>query len=388
MKWSRVAALCRKESLQIVRDPSSILMAFVMPVVLIFIFGYGVNLDVSRSPVAVVARDDSPAANNLQAALRASTSLRVSEAESIDAADRLLAAGKVRGYLVIDATFGRQLAQSTVATPAQGGGSLPAQGATPSLLIVTDGSLPNIAATVAGNLQGVASAWHAQWLGEKTGSAAAPPLRVEARSWFNPSTESRNFLIPGSIVIIMTVLGALLTSLVVAREWERGTMESLLAAHVTRGELLLSKLIPYYVLAIIGMVICVLAATLVMGVPFRGSLLVLLLVTTLFLGGTLGLGLLISTKTRNQFNAAQAALNIAYMPAVMLSGFVYEIASMPKIIQWVANLLPARYFVSAVQTLFQAGTVWRALLPDIAFLAVTAAVFLGITYAKTRETLE
>jgi ABC-2 type transport system permease protein len=372
MKWSRVAALCRKESLQIMRDPSSILMAFVMPVVLIFIFGYGVNLDVSRSPVAVVARDDSPAANNLQAALRASTSLRVSEAQSIEAADRLLAAGKVRGYLVIDPQFGKLLSR----------------GGAPSLLINTDGSLPNIAATVAGNLQGVASAWHAQWLAEQAGSTAAPPLRVEARSWFNPSTESRNFLIPGSIVIIMTVLGALLTSLVVAREWERGTMESLLAAQVTRGELLLSKLIPYYVLAIIGMVICVLVATTVMGVPFRGSLLVLLLVTTLFLGGTLGLGLLISTKTRNQFNAAQAALNIAYMPAVMLSGFVYEIASMPKVIQWVANLLPARYFVSAVQTLFQAGTVWRALLPDIAFLAVTAAVFLGITYARTRETLE
>jgi ABC-2 type transport system permease protein len=381
MKWSRVSALCRKESLQIVRDPSSILMAFVMPVVLLFIFGYGVNLDVSRSPVAVVARDDSPAAQNLEAALRANPALKVRTAESIAAADRLVAAGKVRGYLVIDTQFGQRLAQ-------RGIGPAPVQGDAPSLLIVTDGSLPNIAGTVAANLQGVASAWHAQWLSEQGGGAAAPPLRVEARSWFNPSTESRNFLIPGSIVIIMTVLGALLTSLVVAREWERGTMESLLAAQVTRGELLLSKLIPYYVLAIIGMVTCVLVATLVMHVPFRGSLLVLLLVTTLFLGGTLGLGLLISTKTRNQFNAAQAALNIAYMPAVMLSGFVYEIASMPKIVQWVANLLPARYFVSAVQTLFQAGTVWRALLPDIAFLAVTAALFIGITYAKTRETLE
>jgi ABC-2 type transport system permease protein len=125
-----------------------------------------------------------------------------------------------------------------------------------------------------------------------------------------------------------------------------------------------------------------------MGVPFRGSLLVLLLVTTLFLAGTLGLGLLISTKTRNQFNAAQAALNIAYMPAVMLSGFVYEIASMPKIVQWVANLLPARYFVSAVQTLFQAGVVWPALLPDLAFLAITGALFIGITWLKTKETLE
>jgi ABC-2 type transport system permease protein len=371
MKWSRVKALCRKESLQIIRDPSSILMAFVMPAVLLFIFGYGVNLDVSRSPVALVLRDDSPAAQSLASALRANPALRVRTAETIAAADQLLATSKVRGYVVVDPQFGRELAT----------------GGKPALLIVTDGSQPNTAVTVAANVQGVANTWHAQWLGEQ-GGAAAVPLRIEARAWFNPSTESRNFLIPGSIVIIMTVLGALLTSLVVAREWERGTMESLLAAQVSRAELLLSKLIPYYLLAIIGMVTCMLVATTIMGVPFRGSLLVLLLVTTLFLGGTLGLGLLISTKTRNQFNAAQAALNIAYMPAVMLSGFVYEIASMPEVVQWVANLLPARYFVSAVQTLFQAGVVWRALLPDIAFLAVTAALFLGITYKKTRETLE
>jgi ABC-2 type transport system permease protein len=371
MKWSRVWALSRKESLQIMRDPSSILMAFVMPVVLLFIFGYGVNLDVSHSPVAVVAQDDSPAAQNLVAALRGSQVLRVREAGNIEAADHLLAANKVRGYLVIDAQFGRQLLQAGA----------------PALLIVTDGSQPNTAATVANDLQGVINTWHAQWLGEQ-GGKAAPAIRVEARAWFNPSTESRNFLIPGSIVIIMTVLGALLTSLVVAREWERGTMESLLAAHVTRSELLLSKLIPYYVLAVIAMVICVVVATLLMDVPFRGSLLVLLLVTTLFLAGTLGLGLLISTKTRNQFNAAQAALNIGYMPAVMLSGFVYEISSMPKIVQFVANLLPARYFVNAVQTLFQAGVVWRALLPDLAFLAITGALFIGITWIKTKETLE
>jgi ABC-2 type transport system permease protein len=186
----------------------------------------------------------------------------------------------------------------------------------------------------------------------------------------------------------MSVLGALLTSLVVAREWERGTMEGLLAARVTRGELLLAKLIPYYVLAIIAMLTCMVVATTLMGVPFRGSVLVLLAVTTLFLGATLGLGLLISTQTRNQFNAAQAALNVAYLPAVMLSGFVYEIASMPKVVQYFANLLPARYFVSAIQTLFQAGNVWALLLPNMAFLAATAVLFIGLTYRKTRETLE
>jgi ABC-2 type transport system permease protein len=157
---------------------------------------------------------------------------------------------------------------------------------------------------------------------------------------------------------------------------------------VTKVELLLSKLIPYYVLAILAMLTCMAIAVLVMGIPFRGSVLALLLVTTLFLGSTLGLGLLISTKTRNQFNAAQAALNVAYMPAVMLSGFVYEIASMPKLIQIVAHALPASYFMSSLQTLFQAGTVWSALLPQLGFLTITAVVFVGLTLKITRENLE
>ena len=346
------------------------LMAFVMPAVLLFIFGYGVNLDTTRSPVALVMQDAGPAAQSLATALAASPALRVQGVDTAAAAESAMNAGRVRGYILIDPRFSRDLLR----------------GDAPAVQIITDGSLPNTASVVASDVQGVMGAWHAQWLAER-GQVSAMPLRVEARAWFNPSTESRNFLIPGSIVIIMTVIGALLTSLVVAREWERGTMESLLATQITRGELLLAKLVPYYVLAMIGMLTCMLVATTVMGVPFRGSLLLLILVTTLFLGGTLGLGLLISTQTRNQFNAAQAALNIAYMPAVMLSGFVYEIASMPKVVQWVANLLPARYFVSSIQSLFQAGTIWAVLLPDMAFLAATATLFIGLTYFKTRETL-
>ena len=165
-------------------------------------------------------------------------------------------------------------------------------------------------------------------------------------------------------------------------------MESLLAAHVTRSELLLSKLIPYYVLAIIAMFICMIVATTMMGVPFRGSLLVLLLVTTLFLAGTLGLGLLISTQTRNQFNAAQAALNVAFLPAVMLSGWVYEIASMPAPIRAVTYLIPARYFIGALQTLFQAGFVGPILLRDCAFLVASAVFFLGLTAWQTRRRLD
>jgi ABC-2 type transport system permease protein len=208
------------------------------------------------------------------------------------------------------------------------------------------------------------------------------------RYWFNPAAISRNFIVPGSIAIIMTIIGALLTSLVVAREWERGTMEALLSTPVTRTEILLSKILPYYALGIASMLLCVGITVAVFHVPFRGSLTLLILFTSLFLGSSLGLGLLLSTVTRNQFNAAQAALNAAFLPATMLSGFVYEISSMPAPIRAATYLIPARYFVSALQTLFQAGFVGQVLLQDFLFLLVSAVFFLGLTALRTARRLD
>jgi ABC-2 type transport system permease protein len=266
---------------------------------------------------------------------------------------------------------------------------------------VTDGAEPNTANFVENYIR---MAWEG-WLEERAaqrgaaleggadlspgnGPAPAPTVTLEPRFWFNPSAESRNYLIPGSITVIMTVIGALLTSLVVAREWERGTMEALLASPVTRAELLLSKLLPYYALGIISLFICVGVSVFGLGVPFRGTALVLWLVGSLFLGSALGLGLLLSTVTRNQFNAAQAALNAAFLPAVILSGFIYEIRSMPPVIRAVTYLVPARYFVTAMQTLFQAGNVWVVLLKSMLFLAAASAFFIGMTALKTRKRLE
>jgi ABC-2 type transport system permease protein len=369
--WERVWALSRKESLQIVRDPSSILIAFVLPAALLFIFGYGINLDTTQTRIAIVRHDDGAAARGFAAALSNTTALDTRELPSDEVAQRMLAAGGIRGYVVIRNDFSEHVVR---------GAEAPVQ-------VATDASEPNTASFVAANVQGVWEKWREQWLAE-AGVAAPSPVHIEARAWFNPSAESRNFLIPGSIVIIMTILGALLTSLVIAREWERGTMEALLAARVTKGEILLSKLIPYYALAIIAMTTCMVVAVMIMGIPFRGSLLALWLITTLFLGSTLGLGLLISTVTRNQFNAAQTALNVAYMPAIMLSGFIYEISSMPKAIQLVSYAIPARYFMSSLQTLFQAGVIWETLLPDILFMGVTTLMFVALTLKKTGESLE
>ena len=368
----RLRALCRKETLQILRDPSSNIIAFLLPVVMLLIFGYGINLDSSGLRVGLVLEDTGPEARHFADSLYGSPYFRITTGQNRAAMAQALTEGRVRGFIVVPQDFAQKLKRPTDTAP---------------ILVVTDGSEPNTSNFVETY---ALSAWDG-WLQQRAddrGETPAAGVALEPRFWFNPSAESRNYLIPGSITIIMTVIGALLTSLVVAREWERGTMEALLASPVTRAELLLSKLIPYYALGIVSLLICVAVSVLGIGVPFRGSLLVLWLVGSLFLGSALGLGLLLSTATRNQFNAAQAALNAAFLPAVILSGFIYEIRSMPAAIRAVTYLIPARYFVTAMQTLFQAGDLWPVLLPAMLFLAIASLFFIGLTALKTRRRLE
>ncbi|HTL58503.1 MAG TPA: ABC transporter permease [Candidatus Limnocylindrales bacterium] len=369
--FRRLLALCRKESLQIIRDPSSNIIAFLLPVVMLLIFGYGINLDSSGLRVGLVLEDTSPEARHFADSLLGSAYFRITPGYSRAAMGEAMTEGRVRGFIIIPEDFAEKLKRPTDAAP---------------LLIITDGSEPNTSSFVENYVR---SAWEG-WLAERSadrGESREAVVSLEPRFWFNPSAESRNYLIPGSITIIMTVIGALLTSLVVAREWERGTMEALLASPVTRAELLLSKLLPYYALGIISLLICVGVAVFLIGVPFRGSIPVLWLVGSLFLGSALGLGLLLSTVTRNQFNAAQAALNAAFLPAVILSGFIYEIHSMPSLIRGVTYLIPARYFVTAMQTLFQAGDLWPVLLETMLFLAIASTFFIGLTALKTRRRL-
>lgn len=368
----RLTALCRKETLQILRDPSSNIIAFLLPVVMLLIFGYGINLDSSGLRVGLVLEDTGPEARHFADSLYGSPYFRISTGLNRAAMAQALTQGRVRGFVVVPQDFAQKLKHPSDTAP---------------LLIVTDGAEPNTSNFVENYVLNAWDGWLQQRADER-GETPTATVALEPRFWFNPSAESRNYLIPGSITIIMTVIGALLTSLVVAREWERGTMEALLASPVTRAELLLSKLIPYYALGIISLLICVAVSVFGIGVPFRGSVLVLWLVGSLFLGSALGLGLLLSTTTRNQFNAAQAALNAAFLPAVILSGFIYEIRSMPAAIRAVTYLIPARYFVTAMQTLFQAGDLWAVLLPAMVFLAIASLVFIGLTALKTRRRLE
>lgn len=369
---ARLLALCRKEAMQIVRDPSSILIAFVLPVLLLFIFGYGINLDANKVRIGVVLEDSGAEARRFADALAGSPYLEVHPGHDRAAMRARLAAGEVRGMVVIPADFSAKTAQGRGAAAAQ---------------LLTDGAEPNTANFLASYLQGAWQVWQAQRAQDR-GQPPPAQLQLEPRYWFNPDTVSRNYLVPGSISVIMTIIGALLTSLVVAREWERGTMEALLSTPVTRAELLMSKILPYYLLGMAAMLVCVLVATLLMEVPLRGSWWLLFIVSSLFLGSSLGLGLLLSTVTRNQFVAAQGALTAAFLPATMLSGFVFEINSMPPPVQAATYLVPARYFVSALQTLFQAGDIWPVLLLNTGWLLLSACFWLGLTALKFRRRLD
>jgi ABC-2 type transport system permease protein len=281
-------------------------------------------------------------------------------------------AGKIRGIIVIPVDFDVNMQRD---------------GNIAQIQVITDGSEPNTANFVQGYAQGVWQKWQQQ-RAEDHGQVFQSAIDVQMRYWFNPAAISQHFIIPGSITIIMTVIGAILTSLVIAREWERGTMEALLSTQVTRSELLLSKLLPYYVLGMAAMALCMCVSVFILGVPFRGSLWLLFGISSLFLASTLGMGLLISTLTRNQFNAAMVALNAGFLPAVMLSGFIFQIDSMPTVVRAITYFIPARYFVSALQSLFLAGNISGILVVNTVFLAASAVGFIGLTALKTRRRLD
>lgn len=323
LSWHRVRALCIKETRQIIRDPSSWLIAVVIPLMLLFIFGYGINLDSSRLHVGVLLDQQSEEALSFAHTVSASPFIAPTISDNRQHLVDLMQAGRIRGIITIPVNFAEQMARNGDTAPIQ---------------VITDGSEPNTANFVQAYAQGIWQIWQQQ-RAEDRGESFQPLIDVQTRYWFNPAAISRHFIIPGAITIIMTVIGAILTSLVIAREWERGTMEALLSTEVTRTELLLCKLVPYYFLGMLAMLLCMLVSVFILGVPWRGSLLILFLISSLFLLSTLGMGLLISTLTRNQFNAAQVALNAAFLPSIMLSGFIFQIDSMPAIIRIVTYII-------------------------------------------------
>lgn len=367
----RLAGLIRKEFLQIVRDPSSIAIAFLMPLVLLLLFGYGVSLDSEHIPLGMVIEAQGADASDFASSFHDSVYFRTTRFRDKRDAVRAMMSGRISAVVVLKQEFSRQMRQP--------------DGAPVQLLL--NGVDENTARIISGYVDGAFQ----KWLERNAASKGIPletPVRTEQRIWFNSELRSRNFLVPGLIAVIMTLIGALLTALVMAREWERGTMEALLVTPISMNEVILGKLVPYFLLGMGGLALSVTMALWLFEVPLRGSLWVLFASSGLFLVTALGMGLLISSVAKNQFVAGQVAIIGTFLPAFILSGFIFDINSMPQIVQLITHVIAARYYVAILQTLFLAGDEWSVILPNAGALVILSLIFLGLTWKNTRKRLE
>jgi ABC-2 type transport system permease protein len=367
----RLGGLVRKEFLQIFRDPSSIAIAFLMPLVLLLLFGYGVSLDSESIPVALVVEQPSADTASFTAAFHKSRYFVPTTYATTRAAEAAMMQRRVNAIVVLRQDFAQRL-HSADGAPIQ---------------LIVNGVDANTAQIIAGYVQGVWGNW-LEHIALARGQTLTLPVQIEQRVWFNSELRSRNFLVPGLVAIIMTLIGALLTAMVMAREWERGTMEALLVTPVTMTEVILGKLIPYFILGMGGLALSVAMALWLFEVPLRGSPWLLFATSALFLLTALGMGLFISTVARSQFVAGQIAIITTFLPAFLLSGFIFDIGSMPAIVKVITHVIAARYYVAILQTLFLAGNSWSVVLPNALALAALAAVFLGLTHLKSRKRLE
>jgi len=367
----QLKALMKKEALQVVRDPSSILITFVLPLILLFIFGYGLSLDAKHIKTAIVLEDHSPMAQSFYHSFEATDYIDTIVFDHRDLAELAMINGHVRAVLVIPNDFSQKI--------------LSRQGANVQLL--NDGTDPNTATILNNYVNGVVTSWVSQQI---TDGQIRNQIVIDAkpRIYFNAERNTRNSLVPGSIVLVMAIIGVMLTSLVVAREWERGTMEAMLATPVRKIDMIIGKLLTYYLLGMTSTLVCTLIAAFLFDVPFRGSALAMFLASSVFLCVVLGQGYLISTITRNQFLASEVSLVIAFLPNYILSGVLFEISSMPAPIRVLTYIFPARYYVTCLQTVFLAGDVWPLLIKNMACICVIGVFVLTMTIIKTPKRLE
>jgi ABC-2 type transport system permease protein len=367
----RFTALLRKEVRQMLRDKSNLAVGLLLPVALILLFGYGLSFDVKNAPVAVVMEDRSPTARELVDGLQGSPYIASVFAADMAEAERLMMVGTVDGIVRVPMDFSRRLNAGDA-----------------RIQLLLNGVDSSSAQTIEGYVSGAIGSW-AQQQADRAGNKPAGIGNVEVvqRMWFNEAGESRWFLIPGLIVLVLTLIGGFLTSLLIAREWERGTLESLFVTPVRPMEIVLSKIAPYMVVGVIDLGLCLLAAHFLFHVPMRGSLVVIVIAGLLYLMVSLLLGLWISGVTRNQFQASQMALLASFMPAMMLSGFVFDLRNVPVVIQVISQLLPATHFMALIKTLFMAGNNWPVIFLNCGILALYALVLMFATQRTLRKTL-
>jgi len=369
VKAQRLLAVSRKEFLHVRRDPRSLGLGIAIPVVLLLLFGYVLTLDVDRVPLAVRDLSRTPESRKLVSRFEGSRYFQVTlRAEGHPEVEAAIDDGRVLAALVIPEDFAARV-RSDRASVVQ---------------LLLDASEANTATIALGYAEAVVSGYSAdlevRWAKAKGLQGIRPPLDVHSRVWFNTDLESRNFIVPGLISVIMMIIAALLTSLTVAREWEQGTMEQLVATPVTGPELILGKLLPYFVIGMVDLSVAVAMGKYLFHVPMRGSLPLLFGIAAVFLVGALSLGMLFSVAARSQLPASQMAMAFTFLPAYLLSGFVFSIDSMPPVVRAVTYLVPSRYFVKVIKGIYLKGVGLGTLALDTALLlAFGAAMLLAAT---------
>ena len=359
MSFTRFMAVAKKEIVQVLRDSRSLVIVLIMPVILVLLFGYGVNLDLKHLPIYVYDRDGSQQSQDLLKRLQASDYFEiVSLGNKYSDLTRAIDDGRAKMGLVIPWDFSQRLRD----------------GRPTSVQALVDGTDDNTANVLIGYAQAVVQGYSSDiqldWLRDRGQVAQPAPVTVETRTWYNEDLESSAFIVPGVLALVMSVIGAFLTSLTIAREWERGTMEQLISTPVSPLEIMFGKLVPYFAIGMIDVIVCALIALYWFHVPFRGSFLTLLLSSAMFMIVVLSMGFCISVIAKNQLAASQLALLATFLPAFLLSGFLYAIEQMPVFLQWITRILPARYYVSVLKKIFLKGSPAALLYADLVPLAI------------------
>ena len=377
MSLTRLLAVARKELLQILRDTRSLGIVVVMPVTLMLLFGYGVSLDLKQLPVYVYDQDGSQQSQDLLKRFQASPYFQiVGVVDNVPAIAHALDAGDAKMGIVIPWNFSQKLSE---------GGPVQVQ----ALVDATDDNTANVLmGYTQGVVQGYSTGLQIDWLRARGLTLQPVPINIATRTWYNENLESSAFIIPGVLALVMSVIGAFLTSLTIAREWERGSMEQLISTPVTAMEIMLGKLAPYFVLGMIDVAVCAVLAIAWFHVPFRGSYWTLAFCSALFLVVVLSLGFLISVVAKSQLAASQIALIITFLPAFLLSGFLFSIDQMPLPLQWITRIFPARYYVTLLKKIFLKGTPAAMLFADLLPLAGFAAVLALVATRSFHKRLE
>lgn len=375
MNWRRTRAMFRKEMLHILRDPRSLIAALAQPLLMLMLFGYALSLDVDHIPLYVYDQSNTPQSRELIEEFRGSRYFTI--------------AGQEQGYRPIDRAMDQRRALVGLVIPYDFATKLATASEPATIQLLIDGSDSNTASIAVGYAEGLAAGFTSRMREDaqsmRAGQVLAPAVEARVRVWYNTDLVSRNYIVPGLIAVILSIIASILTSLTIAREWENGTMEQLLSTPVRPVEVALGKLGAYFVLGVADMMLSLGTALWVFDVPFKGSPVLLLVSSCVFLFGALSTGILISATTRSQLAAYQLSTLTSFLPAFLLSGFIYSIGNMPRIIQAIALFVPARYFINIIKGVFLKGTGLEILWLDFLLLVGYAVIVFRGAARKLRQ---